>query len=203
MSRRLQLGDLLAIAALVLVAGCATPARVEQMATTGPESSRIVVPEGLRANIAIRDVTGGKETNPLWTSNVGSADFEKALEASLGASGMLAPNRVSGRYVLIAHIENMEIPYVGIDMTVTATVLYMLAERASGKTVFTRTVSKAYTAKFADAILGFERLKLANEGAMRVNIQQFLEELSAANLAEASSVVVAIRPASADSGVRP
>ena len=62
-------------------------------------------------------------------------------------------------------------------MTVTASVNYIVSERATGKEVFNRTVAVPYTAKFGDALMGVERLKLANEGAIRTNISQLIEEL--------------------------
>lgn len=43
----------------------------------------------LRNKLAIKDVTGGTETNPMWVSKVSSSDFEKALEASLKSAGSL------------------------------------------------------------------------------------------------------------------
>jgi len=43
----------------------------------------IAGPEVLKGNVALRDVTGGRETNPMWVGNVGSSEFEGALAGSL------------------------------------------------------------------------------------------------------------------------
>ena len=67
-------------------------------------------------------------------------------------------------------------------MTVTASINYVLTERASGKTVYTKTITLPYTAKFSDAFAGYERLRLANEGAARENIKQLIDELIALKL---------------------
>lgn len=161
---------------IISLSGCATPARVDQMTVSGTPSQRIAKTP-LHNNVAIRDVTGGQETNPMWKSNVGSSEFSQALEASLRSVGLLAANRQAGSHTLIVHLQNVDQPFIGLDMTVTASVNYIVAERATNKEVFNKTVAMPYTAKFGDALLGLERLKLANEGAIRTNISQLIEEL--------------------------
>jgi hypothetical protein len=162
---------------VALISGCATPARVDQMIVSGQPAQR-VAETPLRGNVAVRDVTGGQETNPMWKSNVSSSEFALAIEGSLRAAGMLAPNRQAGRFMLTAHLQGLEQPVLGIDMTVTASVNYSMVERATGKEVFQKTLATPYTAKFSDAFAGVERLKLANEGAIRTNISQLIDELS-------------------------
>lgn len=166
----------LAIVCMALVAGCASPARVDQMAASGQPAQR-VAETPLRNNVAIRDVTGGQETNPLWKSNVGGNEFNLALEESLRNVGLLAPNRQAGRFTLTAHLQSVDQPMFGLDMTVTASVSYVIIERSTGKEIFQRTVAVPYTAKMSDAFVGVERLKLANEGAIRTNISQLIDEL--------------------------
>ncbi|WP_345121723.1 hypothetical protein [Quisquiliibacterium transsilvanicum] len=169
----------MAVAASVLAAGCATPARVDQMISEPGIAKRIAAPAVLKENVALRDVTGGRETNPMWVSSVGSSEFEGALAGSLRAAGMYSENRQAGRYFLTVHLEKLDQPLVGFNLTVTATVNYTLTERASGKDVFARTIATPYTAKAGDAFLAVERLKLANEGAIRTNIARLIDELMA------------------------
>lgn len=168
---------LMSLAALVL-AGCASPARVDQMTATASPQQRIA-PTPLRTNVAVRDVTGGKETNPMWMSNVGNSEFEQALEASLRNAGLLAAGKQAGKYTLVAHLESVDQPMAGFSMTVTVTVSYSLIERASGKEILNRRVSLPYTAGFDAAFAGTERLRIANEGAVRVNITKLIDELYA------------------------
>lgn len=170
----------------VLAAGCATPAQSDNMTIRAADATRdrAATPAALKANVAVKEVTGGKETNPLWVSNVGSRDFERALEESLRAVGMLAEHRQAGRFQLVAHLDKLDQPLMGFDMTVTATVTYMLVERASGKTVLQKTIPTPYTAKMSDAFAGYERLRLANEGAVRQNITQLIQELARINAAD-------------------
>lgn len=169
---------LLPIAIALLLTGCAAPARIDQMTSTASPAQR-VLQTPLRANVAVRDVTGGKETNPMWVSNVGSSEFEQALEASLRDAGLLAPGKQAGKYMLVAHLENLDQPFGGFNMTVTATVSYSLAERATGKEVLNRRVSLPYTASLSSAFVGTERLRIANEGAVKVNIAKLIDELFA------------------------
>ena|SRR5215831_14498551 len=166
------------LAAAAVLDGCATPARVEQMTASAPAAATAAMPEALKQNVAIKDVTGGKETNPLWASQVSSSEFEAALEASLRNAGLLQPNRQGGRFTLVANLDKLEQPFIGLDMTVTATVTYTLVERSTAKTVWQKTLVTPYTAKFGDALFGVERLKLANEGAARANISALIGELS-------------------------
>jgi hypothetical protein len=162
------------------------------MAASGQPAQR-VAETPLRNNVAIRDVTGGQETNPMWKSNVGGSEFSLALEESLRNVGLLAANRQSGRFTLTAHLQRLDQPMFGLDMTVTASVSYVVAERATGKEVFQRTVAVPYTAKMGDAFIGVERLKLANEGAIRSNISQLIDELF---LLKIEGVAVQTPPAS-------
>ena len=165
---------MLAFSVAVILSACATPARVDQM-TVAPTA--VTVPEALRQNVAIKDVTGGQETNPLWTSQVSSAEFERALESSLRGANLLQGNRQAGRFTLTAQLGKLDQPFIGLSMTVTASVLYMLVERSTGQTIWQDTIVTPYTASFGDALLGIERLKLANEGAVRSNIAALIEKL--------------------------
>lgn len=131
----------------------------------------------IKNNISIKDVTGGKETSPMWTSQVGSSDFQRALENSLRVTGLLSPIGSNGSYQLTADLISLDQPMIGFDMTVTATVRYSLIEKISGKEIFTRSIPTPYTAKMGDAFIGSERLKIANEGAVRKNIEELIAEL--------------------------
>jgi hypothetical protein len=66
---------------------------------------------------------------------------------------------------------------MGFDMTVTVGVTYSLVERATGKERLNRRISVPYTASFGEAFSGTERLRVANEGAVRANIAKLIEEL--------------------------
>lgn len=175
------------VISILLLAGCASPARVDKMtAATVSETLRTIGNSPLKENVAVLEVRGGKETNPIWMSNVGGRDFQIALEASLKAAGLFAENTQAGKYHLKADLTKMDQPFAGFDMTVTAHVRYELFDSTTGKSIFTKDISTPFTAKVSDAFMGVVRLKIANEGAARANISQFIDEISELNIPKIS-----------------
>ncbi len=166
---------------VLLLAGCATPTRIEQMAAAPRAVTQSADPT-LRNAISVTEVTGGRETNPMWTSQVSSDSFHRALEMSLQSAGLHERLAARSRFRLIADISRVDQPMFGIDMTVSSTVRYSLIDTSSKKEVYGRVITVAYTAKISDAFLGAERLKLANEGSMRANIEKLVEDLLALKL---------------------
>ena len=66
----------------IILSGCASPARFENMLAVGsPEQRSTATP--LRENISVADVTGGKETNLVGTSQVSNISLTLALQESL------------------------------------------------------------------------------------------------------------------------
>ena len=63
-------------------------------------------------------------------------------------------------------------------MTVSMEVNYHLARTELKQVVWQRAVSSTYTAPFSEAFVGVTRLRLANEGAARKNIEQAIQEMS-------------------------
>ncbi len=118
----------------------------------------------------------------MWTSQVSSEGFKRALEQSLENAGMFSKIVSGGKYQLTADLNKLDQPIAGFDMTVTATVRYSLVETKSRKEVYGRVIQMAYTAKLSDAFAGTTRLKLANEGAVKANIQALIDDLVALKL---------------------
>lgn len=176
--------NITAIVVASLLTACAAPARIDQMIAK-PGTSVIASNSQLKNQIAVKEVTGGSSTNPLWTSQIESADFERALEKSLESAGLIAP-RQSGRYYVIADMTKVDQPFGGFDMTVTAYIRYIVVERSTGKTVFDKVLSVPFTATVSDAFMGVERLKIANEGAARVNIEKFINDLTSMDITSVS-----------------
>jgi hypothetical protein len=168
------------LSVVALLTACATPARVEQMTVAAADSTRSAVASTpMREAVTLGQVSGGKETNPLWISNISSADFERALQASLQSAQLLAPGGRACRLTLTAQLLSLAQPAIGLDMTVTASVLYTLVDCSTKKEIWVNTITLPYTAAFSDSLIGVERLKLANEGAARVNIRKLVELLAA------------------------
>jgi hypothetical protein len=162
---------------LAALAGCAAqPAQTEQMVAVAAETSK-PLDLSLVRGICLEDVAGGKETNPLWTSQVGTGDLRTALELSLDSHGLLQRTSAPCPYRLFANLLDLKQPLVGFDSTVTSTVDYKLIARASGQSYMHETVTASYTASMSDAFYGVKRLQLANEGAIRENIRIFIHKL--------------------------
>ncbi|MGH8453768.1 MAG: hypothetical protein ACRES4_03165 [Nevskiales bacterium] len=169
-------GPAFALTVLIL-SGCATAARVDQMTVDSTASPQHTGDTPLKGSVSVETVSGGEGTNPLWTSEIGNEEFRSALENSLRAARLLATDVSESRYTLKATLVSVQQPMVGFDMTVTTTVLYALSDRSVNAAVFEKSITTPYTATVGDAFLGFERLKLANEGSARNNIAQLIDEL--------------------------
>lgn len=165
------------IALTVLCAGCATPASSEGMMARA-YANEAGAPSTLSRSISLRNVAGGEATNVLVASKVDDQAFKAALEASLNNAGFLA-NDAQSKYLLVAFLQELKQPFFAINMTVTARVQYILYEVDSADEVMNTLIETPYTATLADSISGDIRLRLANEGAIRLNIEKFLAELSA------------------------
>ena len=168
---------LAALSALILVAGlgaCAAPARPEAM-TVGVQPTDRQFPQPFRRAMCVRNVTGGESTNPLWVSKVDNGGFQSALSSSLGNTG-LAAGGSDCAFPIDANLLGLAQPIMGFDLTVTSHVNYKVYDRA-GQPVLLETVDVPFTATMSDSLVAFERLRIANEGAIRTSIQKFLDKL--------------------------
>lgn len=167
--------QVLAVLLLILLGGCASGARMSGMTVPVDGGTVISDRSTLYHAIEISDVGGGKETNPLWVSKVSNADFRAALENTLLVHTMLA-EKGGGQYQLSVDLQKLDQPWVGLDLKVTAAVRYVLRDKES-QVVFDHSIETPYTADFGDAFLAYERIRLANEGAIRLNIETFIKQL--------------------------
>jgi hypothetical protein len=164
----------LAALALFTLAACAQPARVTQMVVPNVMAPVVAANPTLQGALSAGEVTGGQETNPLWTSQVNNPEFKEALEQSLQANAMLAPNPGASKYVVTAQLRELKQPLVGFDLTVTSRIGYRVVERASNAPIFDEEITTPFTADFGSSFVAVERLRLANEGAIRESIRRFL-----------------------------
>ena len=167
---------IIALGALSLAA-CASASNPGAMVADLTESTIIQETSPLRENVTVGDVDGGKETNPLWTSEVSNEAFAEALRQSFAAHAILAT--AQGDYRLDAELVKLKQPFAGFNMTVTSTVNYILTEVSTGNTVFEETIETAHTAKTGDAFMAVKRLQLANEGSIKNNISALIEKMIA------------------------
>lgn len=165
---------LVAFAALGLLSACASGAKPEAMVAHTTDVTAPANP-ALQGAMTVGSVTGGSETNPMWTSQVDDASFRQALEDSLRIQGYLAPTPAEARYTVDAQMLSLDQPFIGFEFTVTSSVDYMV-DGAGGKRSIPVTAEGSAT--FGESPLAVERLRLANEKAIKENIRTFLVRLS-------------------------
>lgn len=164
-------------AGLLVLGACATPAAPEHMAATAGVVTPVTTTAPGYHQLRVGHVQGGSETNPLWESNVSNEDFRTALESSLRGVSYLSETPDKANLEVNASMVDLQRPLAGLDMTVTSKVRYTVTATGGGNPVFDETISASGTGHFGDALLGVERLRLANEASIRANIAAFLQRL--------------------------
>lgn len=169
--KKIPLPIVLVICSIFLF-GCATQSTSQGMTVTSLNITKIN--EKFKSAIAVAEVKGGKETNPLWTSQVGNEEFKKALEKSLALTGYLAKPG-SGKFTLTAELISLDQPVLGISFDVKSTVNYELKNEVETKLI---PITAVGTGEFSDSWVGIERLRIANEKSIQKNISNFINALS-------------------------
>ena len=123
--------------------------------------------------MAVGEVKGGQVMNILTVPGVPNEPFKAALESSLAAYGYAATGGAA-KYVIDAQIHDLKQPLIGFEYDVTAQVTYTVT---SGGRSDSHTVTASGNATFANSPMGADRIRIANERAMKANIQKFLQEL--------------------------
>jgi hypothetical protein len=169
----------LAMAALLTVAGCAQPsmyvARPPDL--VGLDLSRGPAPS-FRNAISVGGVTLGEDTANPWRSTVAPADIQQQLALTLQRAGLGAPPG-GGRYRLDAVLLTLQRPYAGFAMTVSAQIAYRLTDVATGTVVYNQVLTTLGTASLDDAVFNETRLRVADERAVRNNLRALIGELFA------------------------
>lgn len=167
----------LLIFALAILQGCASAAKIENMVPSDVERAD---PNSAFANgLYVSAASGGDDTNPMWTSEISAEDFRQALEQALSNSGLLSEMRSSGQYEVRVFLDEVDQPFIGLDMTVTTKITYEVVRQDTRERVFEEQVIASHTATMGEQLYGVERLRLANEGSAEKNIQIFIQKLLA------------------------
>lgn len=164
------------IALSVLLSGCATNAIPQKMAATNLPTNQ---PKNklLLHSITVDQVTGGHETNPLWVSKVNNDGFKQALETSLQSANLYSMSKNEAKYKLDVVLGELKQPFFGANFTVFCQAHYLLMDLKTQQKIYDKNITSDYTAKYSDNIIGSMRLQLANEGAARKNIENFIFDL--------------------------
>jgi hypothetical protein len=168
-SRRL----LLAAVWLAGLGACAPPASYSAMVAGAPPGQG---PAPVYRNaITVGSVTLGRDVGTPWTSAVGPDQVQQALVQTLAVAGLGQP--ANGRFRLDGLLLTLDRPYAGFAMTVTATIAWRLTNTTNGVVVYDRTLRSLGTATLDDAITNENRLRIADQRAVRANLQQLVQDL--------------------------
>ena len=166
-----------------LLAGCGTPSQPLPMVVSPAHALQIRgwVPDALKAQVGVAPVKGGRETGRWWGSQVSAQALQQALDESLHAVGMTpAAPLPPARFELQAELVQLDQPLVpAVGVMVGVVVRYTLLDKAgNGRIVYQRRIANTDEARFSEAIVSpNERLRIANERALRANIDLLLRDL--------------------------
>lgn len=167
-----------ALATLLALGGCATPAKMDQMVPNEHEAPAAPSNSMLRGAVAIERVGGGEAPDPMMVySAVGAKELEGALREALGKFGYLSPDANDAPYRLQAFLVDMRRPGVGITMVATSLIRYKLVRARDASVLYDDIVTASARKTGSDAFVGAERHRMAVEGSIRANIAQFLANL--------------------------
>ena len=134
--------------------------------------------------VSLSESIGGKETNPLWTSQISNSAFTEALSNALAQSGVFQAVIKGGDadYILDVTILDYDQPWLGADIDIRMKTKWELADAKTLVPVWSETFETTYKAKLTDALIAAERLQKANEGSVRTNIKEGIRRLSILSL---------------------
>lgn len=167
---------LLLIASLMVGGGCATATKPESMAVTPSEIHH------QHATSVSVNVTGGKETSAAGASQIADADIKAAIIQSIRQSKLFETVGPAANYRLDVFLARLSQPKFGFSMTVTLEMNWTLTQADPDQVIWQRGIATTYTAKTGEAFAGVKRLRLATEGAARMNIQEALAAISSLDL---------------------
>ena len=159
---------------VTLLVGCATPATQQSMSVSFqdlPSSPSAL----LKGQVSVGSVTGGKDTNPMWASQVDAPSFKGALDKSVAVVGYKALDASTAKYRIDAYLNELSQPLFGITFDVVSSVVYTVTGGGVQKQI---PVTATGSASPSDAFVGIERLRIANERSIKENLKVFLQKLS-------------------------
>lgn len=157
------------------VAACAAPPTPAALVPDLPPG--LAPAPAFRNAIAVGTVAIGRDSGTPWTSAVSPEQVRDATVQALAKAGLGAA--AGGRYRLDGTLMQLERPYAGFAMTVTATIDWRLVDTTNGAVVYGKTLRALGTATLEDAVDNDPRLRIADQRAVRANLQQLVQDLAA------------------------
>jgi hypothetical protein len=171
------LGHARVVACLALAAipcaSCAYPAEAKAMVPT-----EFAVTNRHAASACVQ-VNGGKETDPMWRSNISGPAYAEALAMAITQSGVFAAVVGSAAADCRLVVDLIKVVDDGsFELEVTVVAQWRLFDLATGGKLSDQAVVTTFLATLGDAFVGATRKRIANEGAARMNIKEGLRQLS-------------------------
>ncbi|MEE4217322.1 MAG: hypothetical protein V2I48_06920 [Xanthomonadales bacterium] len=166
------------ILVLLFLTACAAPASREAMNIS--EADRVLYSDNhyLSEKVVVGTVSGGEDTNPAWTSEIGNVEFSGALSDSLQTARLLN-NFALSEYVLNAELLEVDQPFFGLTLTVETKVHYQLLNKEGGAVLIDEVIIAEGTATTGDAFMGVKRLAMATERSAQESIKSMIDILYA------------------------
>lgn len=175
---------LLVLTVPLLCSACATSASSSDM-TVGPAellnlpSEQVPRPGSLA--LEVREVRGGRGTDPMASPQISAPEFADALSQSFRRVGILAPDGASALAVE-ADLLRLDSPGKTNESPAYITVAYQVFRPGQAEPVFRTTIRSGYVVPMRAAPTGVGRIRVALEGAARKNIAALLGQLAQADL---------------------
>jgi hypothetical protein len=160
------------------LAGCASAAK-----STAMMAEDVEVQHRHPYSVQVK-VSGGHDTGALDATQISNEAFMEALVESIETSKLFAEIKEEGDadYLLHVTLLDLEQPTFGTSMKVSMEAAWVLIDRGNDETIWKKGISSQYTAGAFDAFAGVTRIRLATEGAARVNIKMGIGALSSLDL---------------------
>lgn len=164
-----------AAVALAGLAGCAAPAHQANM-----EAEALAPAKKLPYTVSVQ-TAGGQETGVMDSSNVSNADLKAAIENSITRTSLFKSvvQGRNGEYELNVTVTQLDKPLFGGAFTVTLETGWSLVRASDKSVVMRKAIKTSHTATMGESLVGVTRLRLALEGAVRKNISEGLQSISA------------------------
>lgn len=158
----------------ILLSGCTSPATSEGIALAP------ITVAHRHANSVSVEVTGGRETTALDTSQISNEAFSAALIETIEKTGLFSSvvERNKADYQLSVMIFRLEQPVIGFSLKSNMEAGWTLVRRATDQVVWQEAVETNYVATTEDALIAAERSRLAAEGVARANIRIGIDKIS-------------------------
>jgi hypothetical protein len=154
----------------------------------------IVKTEGMTAQVAgpyrqgtadvLVTVFGAAEHSDRKAVQFTNDRFAQALATSLERSGLFRKAFLDtpGQYQLQANVTDVQEEVLGINLTASMTISYVLARMSPKALVWEKSITSSHTAGIGDSVISITRLQMATEGAARKNIEEVIRDLSMVKL---------------------